>query len=149
MAEWNAYFTAGVPHEVLTDFLLALDARRAPDAGFDGPEVVLGELGSRGWFRDADRPRTAAFDPGFSASVSLELLPPLVEDADPRPGQMGWQAWAELGLGDPYLWCASFSASVPNDLVAVFASSLASSAPVPRRTLPARAHDRLNIIRRT
>nr|WP_240982349.1 DUF317 domain-containing protein [Streptomyces sp. S3(2020)] len=149
MAEWNAYFTAGVPHEVLTDFLLALDARRAPDAGFDGPEVVLGELGSRGWFRDADRPRTAAFDSGFSASVSLEPLPPLVGDADPRPGQTGWQAWAELGLGDPYLWCASFSASVPNDLVAVFASSLASSAPVPRQTLPARGHDRLSIIRRT
>ncbi|MFD3561906.1 DUF317 domain-containing protein [Streptomyces sp. NPDC058686] len=149
MAEWNAYFTAGVPHEALTDFLLALDARMAPNEGFDGPGVVLEELGTRGWFRDADRPHAAAFDPGFSASVSLELLPPLVQDADPRPGLMGWQAWAELGLGDPYLWCASFSASVPHDLVAVFASSLASPGPVPRHTLPAGTEDRLRILRRS
>ncbi|WP_323137832.1 DUF317 domain-containing protein [Streptomyces sp. NBC_01433] len=148
MVEWNAYFTAEVPYEAVTDLLLALDARTAPDVGFDGPDVVLEELGSRGWFRDADRPRTAAFDPGFSATVSLELLPPLVRDADPRPGQMGWQAWAEPRIGDPYLWCASFSASVPHDLVAVFASSLASSAPVSRRTVPASAEDRLSVIRR-
>ncbi|AYG82079.1 hypothetical protein DWB77_04249 [Streptomyces hundungensis] len=149
MTEWNAYFTAGVPYEAVTDFLLALDARLAPDEGFDGPDVVLQELGAQGWFRDADRPRTAAFDLGFSAGVSLELLPPLVQDSDPRPGQMGWQAWAEPGLGDPYLWCASFSSSVPHDLVAVFASSFAATAPVPRRSLPANAEDRLTIVRRS
>ncbi len=149
MAEWNAYFTADVPHEVLADFLLALDARTAPDAEFDGPDVVLEELCSRGWLRDADRPRTTAFDPGFSAGVSLELTPPLVRDADPYPVQVGWQAWAQPGLDEPYLWCASFSASVPNDLVAVFASSLASPTPVPRRTLPACTEDRISIIRQS
>ncbi|MFB7935444.1 DUF317 domain-containing protein, partial [Streptomyces sp. NPDC056039] len=79
MVEWNAYFTVGVPFEALTDFLLALDARSAPDVGFDGPDVVVAELDARGWFRDADRPHTAAIDPGFTASISLELVPPLVE----------------------------------------------------------------------
>ncbi|MGW7540347.1 hypothetical protein ACWGKQ_04375 [Streptomyces sp. NPDC054770] len=39
-------------------------------------------LTSRGWIRDVDRPRTTAMDPGFASSMSLELLPPLVQDAD-------------------------------------------------------------------
>ncbi|MER8235670.1 DUF317 domain-containing protein [Streptomyces sp. NPDC094049] len=30
LPEWNAYLTAGVPHEALTDFLLALDAHTEP-----------------------------------------------------------------------------------------------------------------------
>lgn len=88
-------------------------------------------------------------DPGFSATVSLGLQPPLVQDADPRPDLMGWQAWAQPILGAPYLWCASFSASVPHDLVAVFASSLASPAVVSRRTLPKDAGGRLMVVRRS
>ncbi|MBC9714333.1 DUF317 domain-containing protein [Streptomyces sp. TRM66268-LWL] len=149
MTQWNAYFTAGVPHEALTDLLMALDARIAPDTGFDGPEVVLEGLGVQGWFRDADQPHTTAFAPDFSATISLELLPPLIRDADPRTDRLGWQAWAEPGLDDLHLWCASFSASAPHDLVAVFASSLASPVPVPRRTLPGGVEDRLSIIRRS
>ncbi|MEU6990609.1 DUF317 domain-containing protein [Streptomyces sp. NPDC046465] len=148
MTEWNAYFTTGVPYEVLADLLAALDFRESPDFGFEEPETVFNALGARGWLRDVDRPRTTASDPGFSCSVSLEMVPPLIQDADPRPGLVGWQAWAEPVLGDPYLWCASFSASVPDDLVAVFASSLASQAPVPRRTLPEGAQGRLTIVRR-
>lgn len=148
MTEWNAYFTAGVPHEALADFLLALDAREAPDAGFEDAETVLTVLSACGWLRDLDRPRTTATDPGFSASISLETLPPLIQDADPRDDLLGWQAWAEPVLGAPYLWCASFSASVPHDLVAVFAASLASPVPVARRTLPEGAQDRLTVVRR-
>ena len=37
MAEWNAYFTSGVPYEALVDLLVALDAREAPDVGCAGP----------------------------------------------------------------------------------------------------------------
>ncbi|MFD4477179.1 DUF317 domain-containing protein [Streptomyces sp. NPDC058471] len=148
MTEWNAYFTTGVPYEVLADLLAALDTRESPDLGFEEPETVLNALVARGWLRDVDRPRTTASDPNFSCNVSLETVPPLIQDADPRPGLVGWQAWAEPVLGDPYLWCASFSASVPDDLVAVFASSLASQAPVPRRTLPEGAQGRLTIVRR-
>jgi hypothetical protein len=85
-------------------------------------------------------------DPGFSVGVSLELQPALIQAADPRPDQVGWQAWAEPVFGAPYLWCASFSASVPHELVAVFASSLASPVPVPRRTLPASAEGRLTVV---
>ncbi|MEV5876988.1 DUF317 domain-containing protein [Streptomyces sp. NPDC052101] len=149
MPTWNAYFTTGVPYEVLVDLLMAVDAREAADVGFEGPETVLNALSARGWIRDADRPCTTAIDPGFSCSVSLEMLPPLIEDADPRPDLVGWQAWAEPVLGTPYLWCASFSASVPHDLVAAFASSLASPFPVPRRTVPESAEGRLTVVRRT
>ncbi|MDX3567860.1 DUF317 domain-containing protein [Streptomyces sp. ID05-47C] len=149
MTERNAYFTTGVPYEALADLLLAIDAREAPDAGFDGPETVINALSAWGWIRDVDRPRTTATDPGLSSSVSLEMLPPLIEDADPRPDLVGWQAWAEPVLGASYLWCASFSASVPNDLVAVFASSLASPVPVPRRTVAKSGEGRLTVVRRS
>lgn len=147
--EWNAYFTPGVPYEALADLFVALDAREAPDVGFEGPDTVLNALSARGWVRDVDRPHTTAMDPGFSACVSLGLLPPLIEGADPRPDQVGWQAWADPVLGAPYLWCASFSAGVPHDLVAAFASSLASPVPVPRRTLPADLEGRLTVVRRS
>ncbi|MFE6397521.1 DUF317 domain-containing protein [Streptomyces alboflavus] len=149
LTEWNAYFTVGIPHEALADLLVAIDAREAPDVGFEGPESVLTALSAQGWLRDADRPRTTATDLGFSCTVSLELLPPLVQDADPRPDLVGWQSWAEPVLGAPYLWCASFSASIPHDLVAAFASSLASPVPVPRRSLPKCAEGRLTVVHRS
>ncbi|MEV0477406.1 DUF317 domain-containing protein, partial [Streptomyces prunicolor] len=148
MAEWNAYFTTGVPYEVLADLLMAIDAREAPDTAFEGAEAVINALSAQGWVRDVDRPRTTAIDPGLSSSVSLEPVPPFIQDADTRPDLFGWQAWAEPVVGVPYLWCASFSASVPHDLVAAFASSLASPVPVPRRTFPKSAEGRLTIRRR-
>lgn len=149
MTTWNAYFTTGTPHEALGDFLLALDARTEPDAGFDEPETVLTTLTTHGWIRDIDRPVTTATDPTFAASVSLEALPDLVHDADPRPDLTGWQAWAEPVLGEPYLWCATFSASVPHDLVAAFVASIASPVPVLRHTLPEGADGRLTVVRAT
>ncbi|MBK3573878.1 DUF317 domain-containing protein [Streptomyces sp. MBT65] len=149
MTEWNAYFTAGLPYEVLADLLVAIDARETPDISYEGPAAVLDALGAQGWVRDVDCPHTTAMDPGFSATVSLGLQPPLVQDANPRPDSVGWQAWAEPVLGAPYLWCASFSASVPHDMVATFASSLASPALVSRRTLPQGAENRLTVVRRS
>lgn len=135
MAEWNACFTTGFPYEALADLLVAIDASNTPDVGFEGPETVLNAL-CAGWIREVDRPRTTVMDPGFASSVSLGMVPPLIEDADPRPDLVGWQAWAEPALGAPYLWCASFSASVPHDLVAAFTSSLASPVPVPAAPCP-------------
>jgi hypothetical protein len=149
MTTWNAYFTAGVPHEALADLLVEMDSSKLPDLGFAGPETVLSALCARGWIRDVDRPRTTAVDPGFCSSVSLEMVPPLIDDTDPRPDLVGWQAWADPVPGAPYLWCASFSASVPHGLVAVFASSLASPVPVPRRTVPESAEGRLTVVRRS
>ncbi len=146
MTEWNAYFTTGVPYEALADLIVAIDVREAPATDFEGPETVLNALGAQGWIRDVDRPRTTATDPGLSSSMSLEPVPPLIQDADPRPDLVGWQAWAEPVLGAPYLWCASFSASVPNDLVAAFATSLASPVPVPRRAVPENAVGRLTVV---
>ncbi|MEU7031681.1 DUF317 domain-containing protein [Streptomyces sp. NPDC046275] len=147
LPEWNAYFTAGLPHEALTDFLLALDARTEPAFSFGGPEAVVAAVCAQGWARDIDHPRTAALAPGLSAGISLEEVPPLVRDADLRPDRFGWQAWAEPVVGDPYLWCASFSSSVPHDLVAIFASSLSSPHPVQRSCLPAGVEGRLTVVR--
>ncbi|MGW0962457.1 DUF317 domain-containing protein [Streptomyces gelaticus] len=48
LAGWNAYFTAGVPHEALTDFLLALDARAEPAVSFDDPETVVAAVCAQG-----------------------------------------------------------------------------------------------------
>ncbi|MGW7277068.1 hypothetical protein ACWGIV_01910 [Streptomyces sp. NPDC054844] len=48
MPEWNAYFTTGVSYEALADLLVVIDAREAPDVGFEGPEMVLDALSARG-----------------------------------------------------------------------------------------------------
>ncbi|MEV6542454.1 DUF317 domain-containing protein [Streptomyces sp. NPDC051665] len=149
MTEWNAYFTTGVPYEALADLLVAIDDCEATDTDFGGTETVLNALSAQGWLRDVDRPHTTATDPGLSGCVSLELMPPLIQDADPRPDLSGWQAWAEPVLGAPYLWCASFSASVPNGLVAAFTSSLASPVPVARHSVPKSAEGRLTVVHRS
>ncbi|MFJ5546733.1 DUF317 domain-containing protein [Streptomyces sp. NPDC093225] len=136
LAEWNAYFTPGTPHEAIADFLLAVEARPEPAVGYAGPEAVLAQLSAMGWPRDFDHPKTTAWDAGLSAGFSWGPLPDGIQDGDPRPDLMGWQAWAEPVLGSPYLWCATFSASTPHDLVGSFAASIASPAPVRRRILP-------------
>ncbi|MFJ7059987.1 DUF317 domain-containing protein [Streptomyces microflavus] len=151
LAEWSAYFTQGVPGEAITDFLLALDECGQPTALSAGPEVVLDAATGHGWLRDADQPHTAAMHPTFTARLSLSEVPPLIQDADPsaltaeaeEQGAMGWQAWAEPAMGAPYLWAASFSASVPHRLVAAVASSLSSTTPVLRRVLPESTRDQL------
>ncbi|MFF5090730.1 DUF317 domain-containing protein [Streptomyces niveus] len=151
LADWSAYFTPDVPGEVITDFLLALDECGQPAALPAGPEVVLDAATAHGWLRDADQPHAVAIHPTFTARLSLGEVPPLIQDADPRaltaeaegPGAMGWQAWAEPAMGARYLWAASFSTSVPHGLVAAFASSLSSTAPVLRRVLPESTRDQL------
>ncbi|MDF9814165.1 DUF317 domain-containing protein [Streptomyces sp. SPB162] len=151
LANWSAYFTRDVPGEIIADFLLALDACGQPTLASAGPGVVLDAVTAHGWFRDAEQPQTAAMHPTFTARISLGEVPPFIQDADPRAltaevkeqEAMGWQAWAEPAMGTPYLWAASFSASVPHSLVAAFATSLSSTAPVLRRVLPESTRDQL------
>ncbi|MEV5605513.1 DUF317 domain-containing protein [Streptomyces sp. NPDC052299] len=151
LAQWSAYFTCDVPGEAVVDFLVALDASGQPAEQLAGPEVVLDAVAAHGWLRDVDRPEGEATDPTFTSQISLGEVPPLIQDSDPRvlaaeydeTGPAGWQAWAEPALGEPWLWAASFAASVPHDLVAAFAASLSSTAPVLRRVLPAATQDRL------
>ncbi|QEV04941.1 DUF317 domain-containing protein [Streptomyces prasinus] len=151
LAQWSAYFTPEVPGEAIVDFLCALDARDQPAVQFAGPEPVLDSVTAHGWLRDIDQPGTGAMDPTFTSHVSLGEVPPLIQDADPRAltvgadeaGPAGWQAWAEPVPGSACLWAASFGSSVPHDLVAVFAGSLSSTAPVLRRVLPESTRDRL------
>jgi hypothetical protein len=125
LAQWSAYFTPEVPGEVLADFLAALDARDQPALSLGGPELVLDAVTARGWLRDVDQPGTGAVDPTFASHVRLGEVPPLIQDGDPialvvdadEAALAGWQAWAEPVLGAGYLWAASFSTSVPHDLV--------------------------------
>lgn len=151
LADWSAYFTRDVPGEVIADFFLALDGCGRPAAASAGPEAVIDGVTAHGWFRDAEQPHAAAVHPTFTARVSLGEVPPFIQDSDPRAltadaeehGPMGWQAWAEPAMGAPYLWAASFSASVPHSLVAAFATSLSSTTPVLRRVLPESTRDQL------
>lgn len=151
LAQWSAYFTPDVPGEVLADFLFALDARDKPAVSLGGSELVLDAVTAHGWLRDIDAPRAGAVDPTFASHVYLGEVPPLIQDADPlalvaEPDEAvraGWQAWAEPMPGAGYLWAASFGASVPQDLVAAFADSLSSTAPVLRRVLPESTQERL------
>ncbi|MGW0390464.1 DUF317 domain-containing protein [Streptomyces sp. NPDC003042] len=125
--------------------MLAVEARTDPAVNYAGPEAVLTALSGMGWPRDFDHPDTTAWDPGLSAGFTWGPLPADIQDGDPRPDLVGWQAWAEPVLSAPYLWCATFSASVPHDLVASFAASIASPAPVRRRLLPELAMERLTV----
>ncbi|WSQ12942.1 DUF317 domain-containing protein [Streptomyces sp. NBC_01231] len=151
LAQWSAYFTPDIPGEVLSDFLLALDARDRPTMAFTRPELVLDAVTAHGWFRDVDHPDAGATDPTFISHLRFSEVPPLIQDADPRVltveaderGPAGWQAWAEPVLGAPCMWAASFGASVPHDVVAAFAASLSSTTPVLRRLLPESTRDRL------
>ncbi|MEU3250183.1 DUF317 domain-containing protein [Streptomyces sp. NPDC006997] len=151
LAHWSAYFTPDVPGEVLADFLAALDVRDQPTMPCGGPELVLDAVTAHGWLRDIDQPGTGAVDSTFASHFRLGEVPPLIQDGDPQAlvteadgaALAGWQAWAEPVLGAGYLWAASFSSSVPHDLVAAFADSLGSSVPVLRRVLPESTRDRL------
>ncbi|MFE0087699.1 DUF317 domain-containing protein [Streptomyces sp. NPDC058991] len=151
VAQWSAYFTTDVPGEALTDFLVTLDARDQPTTAITGPEPVLDAVTAHGWLRDIDQPDAGATDSTFTSHLSFGEVPPLIQDGDPRAltveadgaGPAGWQAWAEPALGAPCLWAASFGASMPHDLVAAFADSLSSTAPVLRRVLPESTRDRL------
>ncbi|MEU9564101.1 DUF317 domain-containing protein [Streptomyces sp. NPDC048161] len=151
LAEWSAYFTLDVPGEAVADFLVALDARDQPAVPLAGPELVLDAVAGHGWLRDIDQPQAAATDPTFTSRFSLGEVPALIQDADPRAltteadeaGPAGWQAWATPAIGAPCLWAVSFGASVPHDLVAAFAASLSSTAPVLRRVLPEATRERL------
>ncbi|MGC9544773.1 DUF317 domain-containing protein [Streptomyces sp. UG1] len=148
LASWSSYFTTDVPGEAVADFLVALDARDQPAVPLAGPELVLDAVTVHGWLRDIDQPQAAAMDPALTSHISLGEVPPLIQDADPRAltteaGPVGWQAWAEPARGAPCLWAVSFGSSVPHDLVAAFAASLSSTAPVLRRVLPEATRERL------
>ncbi|MFI6020722.1 DUF317 domain-containing protein [Streptomyces sp. NPDC051287] len=151
LAQWSAYFTPDVPGEILVGFLAALDARDQPALPCGDPELVLDAVTAHGWLRDVEQPGLGALDPTFASHIRLGEVPPLIQDGDPlalvaeadEAALVGWQAWAEPVFGGGYLWAASFSSSVPHDLVAAFADSLSSSAPVLRRVLPESTRDRL------
>ncbi|MGW2685714.1 DUF317 domain-containing protein [Streptomyces sp. NPDC001414] len=150
-AQWSAYFTRDVPGEAVVDFLVALDAHGQPAVPFAASELIVDAVVAHGWVRDIDLPQAAASDPTFTSHISFGEVPALIQDADPllltveddEVAPAGWQAWAEPALGVPCLWAASFAASVPHDLVAAFAASLSSTAPVLRRMLPEVTQDRL------
>lgn len=135
----------------MADFLVGLGDRAQPAVPLGSTELVLDVVAANGWLRDIDQPHALATDPMFTTCVSLGEVPPLIQDGDPSAltlaaeevGPVGWQAWAEPVVGAGCLWAASFSAGVPQDLVAAFAATLSSTAPVLRRVLPESTRDRL------
>ncbi|WP_191869154.1 DUF317 domain-containing protein [Streptomyces virginiae] len=150
LPQWNAYFSAGTPHEVVTDFLLALENRPDPAHGYAAPQAVLDALAGGGWVRDVDT-SAAMSDPQLAASMAFTTLPDEgIQDGDPfvldpEGEAAGWQAWCEPRMGAGLLWAVMFSASTPHDLVAAFAGSLASPAPVLRHTLPESSEGQLTV----
>ncbi|MEV6936692.1 DUF317 domain-containing protein, partial [Streptomyces sp. NPDC051132] len=75
-------------------------------------------------------------DATLTTHLNYGTVPPLLQDGDPHAftgdvgeGLDGWQAWAEPVLGGRCMWAASFSSSVPHDLVAAFTGP---SVPPPR-----------------
>lgn len=90
MMEWNAYFTTGVPHEVLADLLVAIDAREAPDVGLEGPETVLSVLSARGWVRDEVPQGTSVVD---EIERHRKEFPPKVVSIEDRtnPRKPAWR----------------------------------------------------------
>lgn len=149
LPQWTAYFSTGVPPEAVVDFLFAVEAHPDPAHGYTGPDVVLDALVEHGWLRDIDTPGAMVSDPQLAASVALTILPEDgIQDGDPfgldpTREPTGWLAWCEPRMGDAPLWTVTFSASTPHDLVAAFARSLASPAPVLRHTLPHASASRL------
>lgn len=149
LAQWTAYFTTGVPPEVVADFLLALDARPDPAYGYTSPYAVFEALAGRGWVRDIDDPGVVS-SPLLAASMALAPLPEHLQDGDPfvlapEEQPIGWLAWCEPRIGWDFLWTVGFSASTPHDLVAAFAASLTSPDPVLRHTLPQVSEGQLSL----
>lgn len=87
MTEWNKYFSTGMPHEAVTDLLVALDARDMPDADVMEPEAVLAALTARGWIRDVDRPRTMAGVGGAGPWCPVPVVCELQRQRPLRPGR--------------------------------------------------------------
>ncbi|MFF1381150.1 DUF317 domain-containing protein [Streptomyces sp. NPDC058308] len=92
MTERNACFTGGVPHEVLADLLVAIDAREAPDVGFEGPKRALTALRAQGRLRGADWPGTTATDPASAAPCSGSSPSGLIVGSE-RPKPCPWSPW--------------------------------------------------------
>ncbi|MFI5804425.1 DUF317 domain-containing protein [Streptomyces sp. NPDC051561] len=143
---WTAYFTVGVPHEALTDFVRALDLRTDPAFGFDGPDAVMVELRDGGWAPEVGQFGMTMWDPAMAACMVWATSPDGVVDQDPRPGLPGWQSWAQPGFDEYHQWCAAFSHSTPHDLVAAFAAGLVAPAPVQRLILPSLPEGYLTVL---
>ena len=56
-----------------------------------------------------------------TTSFKVEMVPPpLIQDADPRPDMLGWQAWAEPIIGAVHV-VRQLQRQCPHDLVATSA----------------------------
>ncbi|MEU1819932.1 DUF317 domain-containing protein [Streptomyces roseifaciens] len=133
---WNAYFTARVPHELVTAFATALAI--APDAtgGIEAGRIPLEPLADARWSTDPTDVGNTYYAPKLQAWVTYGAVSEAIEDGNPIPGLHGYLAWAQTDDHLPHQWCAAFSPSTPQELVAAFTKALADPTPVSRSILP-------------
>ncbi|MFI9202202.1 DUF317 domain-containing protein [Streptomyces sp. NPDC053048] len=143
--QWTAYFTARVPHELVTAFATALAT--APDVtrGIEPGRTPLQPLADAHWATDPTDAGNTYYAPKLQAWVTYGALSEAIEDGNPLPGLPGYLAWAQTDDHLPHHWCAAFSPSTPQDLVTAFTTVLADPAPVQRSALPQDAAGHLTI----
>ncbi|MEU2868674.1 DUF317 domain-containing protein [Streptomyces olivoreticuli] len=133
---WTAYFTAHVPHELVTAFAAALATAPDVTSGIEPGRTPLQPLADAHWSTDPTDAGNTYYAPKLQAWVTCGALSDAIEDGNPIPGLPGYLAWAQIDDHVPHEWCAAFSPSTPQELVAAFTTALADPTPVLRSVLP-------------
>ncbi|MFF4735826.1 DUF317 domain-containing protein [Streptomyces sp. NPDC001262] len=133
---WNAYFTARVPHELVTAFATALATAPDVTSGIEPGRTPFQPLADAHWSTDPTDAGNTYYAPKLQAWVTYGAVSEAIEDGNPIPGLPGYLAWAQTDDHLPHQWCASFSPSTPHELVAAFTKALADPTPVLRSVLP-------------
>lgn len=133
---WNAYFTARVPHELVTAFATALATAPDVTSGIEPGRTPLEPLADAHWSTDPTDAGNTYYAAKLQAWVTYGAVSEAIEDGNPIPGLPGYLAWAQIGDHVPHEWCAAFSPSTPQDLVTAFTTALADPTHVPRFSLP-------------
>jgi len=104
MTEWNAYFTVGLPYEVLADLLVAIAPMRHPTSATRDPRRSLMRWVFRAGSVTSTAPHTTAMDPGFSATVSLGTAATACPGRESAPrldgvaGMGGTRSWRPISV---------------------------------------------------
>ncbi|MGW2364651.1 DUF317 domain-containing protein [Streptomyces sp. NPDC001667] len=110
-----------------------------------GAVAEVKPLADAHWSTDPTDAGNTYYAPKLQAWATCGALSEAIENGSPIPGLPGYLTWAETDDRLPRHWCAAFSPSTPQDLVAAFTTALADPTPVPRSVLPENTADHLTI----